>query len=191
MGGSARRATGVGKAMNVSTMVRASAASMLLALAVSVFVPPGDAWALEAGDPFPHFVAQDMTGATVDTKAIGKKVIFIEFWSIYCSSCVAQMPHVVKMYDKLKDQGLQCIGIDMDSYGVARVKKFMDGLDFKVSYPNVIDAKMQLKAQLGVSILPTTIVVDTTGKVALFHVGYKPGFEVEMEEFVKKLLPGK
>ncbi|HEY5997710.1 MAG TPA: TlpA disulfide reductase family protein [bacterium] len=162
----------------------AAAACVLLAL-------PGTAHALKAGDPFPHFVAPDMSGAMIDTKAIGKKVIFIEFWSIYCSSCVAQMPHVVKMYDKLKDQGLQCIGIDMDSYGVARVKKFLDGLEFKVTYPNIIDAKMQIKALLGVSILPTTIVVDTTGKVALFHVGYKPGFEVEMEEFVKKLLPGK
>ena len=127
----------------------------------------------------------------VDTKALGKKVILIEFWSIYCSSCVQQMPHVAKLYDKYKDQGLQCIGIDMDAYGVARVKKFLDGLDFKIPYPNIIDAKMKIKALLGVSILPTTIIADTSGKVVLFHVGYKPGYEVELEEKIKKLLPGK
>ena len=79
----------------------------------------------------------------------------------------------------------------MDVFGTARVRKFVDGLDFKIGYPNVIDAKMQIKSLLGVSILPTTIIADTSGKVALFHVGYKPGYELELEEKVKKLLPGK
>jgi len=163
----------------------------VLALSLAAALRPASAWALKAGDPFPHFAAPDLTGAMVDTKALGKKVIFIEFWSIYCSSCVQQMPHVAKLHDKYKDQGLQCIGIDMDVYGAARVKKFLDGLDFKVPYPNVIDAKMQLKALLGVSILPTTIVADTSGKVVLFHIGYKPGYEKELEEKIVKLLPGK
>ena len=162
-----------------------------LALALFLLCLPGEARALKEGDPFPHFTGQDLTGATVDTKTFAKKVILIEFWSIYCSSCVQQMPHVAALYDKYKDQGLQCIGIDMDVYGAARVKKFLDGLDFKIPYPNIIDAKMQIKTLLGVSILPTTILVDTTGKVAMFHVGYKPGFEKELEEDVKKLLPGK
>ena len=170
----------------VKQMLRAATVSAILALLV-----PSVAWALKEGDAFPHFTAPDLGGATVDTKNYQKKVILIEFWSIYCSSCVQQMPHVAALYDKYKDQGLQCIGIDMDVYGAARVKKFLDGLDFKVPYPNIIDAKMQIKTLLGVSILPTTIVVDTTGKVAMFHIGYKPGFEKEMEEFVKKLLPGK
>ncbi|HWR97084.1 MAG TPA: TlpA disulfide reductase family protein [Candidatus Methanoperedens sp.] len=172
------------------TLTRAAGAA-LAALWLGAALHPGSAWALKEGDPFPHFAAPDLSGAIVDTKAFGKKVILIEFWSIYCSSCVQQMPHVVKLYEKYKDQGLQCIGIDMDVYGAARVKKFLDGLDFKVPYPNIIDAKMQIKTLLGVSILPTTIVADTSGKVALFHVGYKPGFEKELEEFVKKLLPGK
>jgi hypothetical protein len=44
---------------------------------------------------------------------------------------------------------------------------------------------------LGVSMLPTTILVDPAGVVRLFHVGYKPGYEKELEEHVKKLLPVK
>jgi hypothetical protein len=44
---------------------------------------------------------------------------------------------------------------------------------------------------LGVSMLPTTILVDPAGTVRLFHVGYKPGFEKDLEETVKKLLPVK
>ena len=51
-------------------------------------------------------------------------------------------------------------------------------------------ARLKLPLNL-VSILPTTILVDTAGVVRLFHVGYKPGFEKELEEHVKKLLPAK
>jgi hypothetical protein len=44
---------------------------------------------------------------------------------------------------------------------------------------------------LGVSMLPTPIVVDNSGVVRLFHVGYKAGYEKELEEFLVKLLPAK
>jgi hypothetical protein len=58
-------------------------------------------------------------------------------------------------------------------------------------YPNVQDNKRQIMSLLGVSMLPTTILVDADGVVRLFHVGYKPGYEKELEEIVKKHLPVK
>ena len=152
----------------------------------------GPAWALKEGDPFPHFTGTDLDGGAVDTKALGKKVILIDFWSVYCSSCVQEMPHIVKLHEKYKDKGLVCIGIDLDPMmPPAKVKKFLDGQDFPMPYPNVQDNKRQIMSLLGVSMLPTTIVVDTAGVVRLFHVGYKPGYEKELEEIVKKHLPVK
>jgi peroxiredoxin len=155
-------------------------------------VSPGAAWAVKEGDAFPHFSGADLGGATVDTKAFSKKLLLIDFWSVYCSSCVAEMPHIVTLYNKYKDKGLQCIGIDLDPMmPAAKVKKFLEGQSFPMPYPNVQDNKRQIMGLLGVSILPTTILVDPAGKVRLFHVGYKPGFEKDLEETVKKLLPVK
>lgn len=132
-----------------------------------------------------------MAGGTVDTKSYKGKVLLIDFWSIYCSSCIQEMPFIVALYDRHKEKGLQVLGIDLDVYGPARVKKFIDGLDFKIPYPTIIDAKMEIKNKLGVSMLPTVIVADPAGVVRVFHVGYKPGYEKELEEKVVKLLPGK
>jgi len=165
-------------------------AAALLAGAL-LTAPAARAQGLREGEPFPHFTAQDLTGATVDTKTLKGKVILIDFWSIYCTSCIQEMPHIVALYTKYKDKGLAVIGVDLDVYGAARVQKFLAGLDFPMPYPNIIDAKMQIKGILRVSMLPTTIVVDPAGTVRLFHVGYKPGFERELEELVKKLLPAK
>jgi peroxiredoxin len=168
------------------------AAAALCALLLALVARPQTAAALKEGQPFPHFSGQDLNGATVDTKAFGKKLLLIDFWSVYCSSCVAEMPHIVALYEKYKGQGLQCIGIDLDPMmPPAKVKKFLEGQSFPMPYPNVQDNKREIMGKLGVSMLPTTILVDPSGTVKLFHVGYKPGFEKELEEIVKKLLPVK
>jgi peroxiredoxin len=169
-----------------------AAAFTLCVLLIGGMLRPGQAAAVKEGDAFPHFTGQDLNGAAVDTKTFSKKLLLIDFWSVYCSSCVAEMPHVVDLYTKFKDKGLQCVGIDLDPMmPPAKVKKFLESQSFPMPYPNVQDNKRQIMGLLGVSMLPTTILVDPSGTVRLFHVGYKPGFEKELEEIVKKLLPAK
>ena len=177
--------------MDAGRLWRLSAV-FLCALCLQFAFDTHAAWALKEGDPFPHFTGVDLNGAAVDTKAFAKKLILIDFWSVYCSSCVQEMPHIVKLHEKYKDKGLVCIGIDLDPMmPPAKVKKFLAGQDFPMPYPNVQDNKRQIMGLLGVSMLPTTILVDADGVVRLFHVGYKPGYEKELEEIVKKHLPVK
>jgi peroxiredoxin len=165
------------------------AAAAVCALLLALVAQPRAAAALKEGDAFPHFAGQDLDGKTVDTKGFPKKLLLIDFWSVYCSSCVQEMPHIVGLYTKYKDKGLQCIGIDLDPMmPAAKVKKFLEGQSFPMPYPNVQDNRRLIMGQLGVSMLPTTIIVDPAGTVRLFHVGYKPGFEKDLEETVKKLL---
>jgi alkyl hydroperoxide reductase subunit AhpC len=101
------------------------------------------------------------------------------------------MPHIVDLYEKYKDQGLMVLSLNLDVLQKKRVPKFMErNLKFKVTYPTIVDDKRRTIANsLGVGILPTTIIVDPAGTVQMFHVGYKPGFEKELEEEIKKLLP--
>jgi peroxiredoxin len=167
-------------------------AAALCALLLGMAARPQAALALKEGDPFPHFSGPDLNGVLVDTKTFAGKAVLVDFWSVYCSSCVQEMPHIVNLYEKYKNKGLVCIGIDLDPMmPPAKVRKFLEGQNFPMPYQNVQDNKRQIMGLLGVSMLPTTILVDATGVVRLFHVGYKPGYEKELEEIVKKLLPVK
>ncbi len=164
--------------------------SAVIAFLIVVAALPGPAsGAVKEGDPFPHFTGVDLDGNTVDTKALDGKAIILDFWSIYCATCIQEMPHIVALYEKYKDQGLAVIGVDLDPFKASRVKKFISGLDFSIPYPNIHDSRMQVKALVGVSMLPTTVLVDPGGVVRLFHVGYKPGFEKELEELIRQHLP--
>jgi len=143
----------------------------------------------QPGSDAPTFNAPLLAGGDFDLGPyIGTNAILLDFWSIYCVSCIQEMPKLVDIYNRYKDQGLVAVGVDLDSFGTRRVKKFVKGLDFKVTYPIVIDKRRQVAAKYGVSVLPTTVVIDKDGKVIFYHVGYSPGDEEEIEQKVKEAL---
>jgi thiol-disulfide isomerase/thioredoxin len=165
--------------------------ALLAALTITVFA--GESYGkADEGSPLPHFSGKALSGETVDTKALAGKAIIIEFWSIYCSSCIQEMPYIIDLYNTYKDQGLAAISVNLDVLQARRVPRFMKkSMDFEVPYPTIIDDRRRTIANsLGVGILPTTILVDGSGTVTMFHVGFKPGFEKELEEAIKKILPG-
>jgi thiol-disulfide isomerase/thioredoxin len=138
------------------------------------------------GTPAQPFQEEMLNGGAFDLAPyIGKKAIMLDFWSIYCVSCVQEMPYLAKIQEKYPND-LLTVGVDLDSFGTARVKKFVDGLAFKVPYTIVVDKRRKVAALYTVSVLPTTIIIDKTGKIIYYHVGYKPGDEEEIEKKVRE-----
>ena len=170
--------------------------SFSMLLLVLTIAQPCNSWGLfgsstklEVGDDAPRFNAPLLEGGDFDLGPhIGQNAILLDFWSIYCVSCVQEMPKLVDIHNRYKDQGLVTIGVDLDSFGTKRVVKFVRGLDFEISYPIVVDKTRQVAARYGVSVLPTTVIIDRGGKVLYNHVGYAPGDEKEIEEKVKHAL---
>jgi thiol-disulfide isomerase/thioredoxin len=122
---------------------------------------------------------------------LGKKVIMLDFWSIYCVSCVQEMPRLIELQNKYSDD-LMTVGVDLDSFGTKRVIKFLKQYEkktkTKITYPIVVDKRRKVAAQYSVSVLPTTIIIDKQGKITYYHVGYKPGDELEFEAKIKEAI---
>lgn len=162
----------------------ATLSAVLLFLVAFVPVAPA---AEGSGQKAPVFQEELLGGGEFDlTPHIGKKVIMLDFWSIYCVSCVQEMPHLVKIQQKYPNE-LLTVGIDLDSFGTKRVQQFVDKLDFKIPYPIVVDKRRKVAGLYSVSVLPTTILIDKAGKIAMFHVGYKPGDEDDIEKKIREL----
>jgi peroxiredoxin len=161
-------------------------------LAIFIIVLPVNSFAANPleGQPAPVWPAMaDMAGEMRSMEPhLGRDVILIDFWSIYCVSCIQEMPSLVDLYEKYKDQGFMLYGIDLDSFSPRRVKKFIDSLNFKIPYPVIIDKKRQIAAAYKVGMLPTTIIIGRDGKVKMFHIGYKPGDEKEFDHLIESLL---
>ena len=135
-------------------------------------------------------VAPSFTGQTIDNQQIdyarlkGKKVIVLDFWSIYCASCIEEMPSLIQIYNEFREKGLVVIGVNLDSFGTHRVVKFLDGMETKINFPVVIDKNRLIAQSFSAMVLPTTLLIDASGKIRFYHVGYKKGDEKALRNVV-------
>lgn len=169
---------------------------LCLFAAVALLSPPRPAFALfnggggiKEGDPAPMF-----SGLTIDNQQIdfaqlkGKKVVILDFWSIYCASCIEEMPGLIELHNEFSKKGLVVIGVNLDSFGTHRVVKFMQGMENKINFPVVIDKTRQIATSFSAMVLPTTLIIDASGKIRYYHVGYKPGDEKKLRDIVVQTL---
>ncbi len=158
-------------------------AMMLVAAPAGAFF--GGGGGIKEGDNAPMF-----SGQTIDNQQLnysqmkGKKVVVLDFWSIYCASCIEEMPKLTAIYNEFKDKGLVIIGVNLDSFGTHRVVKFMDGMETKINFPVLIDKNRQVATAFNAMVLPTTLVIDAAGKIRFYHVGYKQGDEKHIRNIV-------
>ncbi len=168
----------------------------LLVAAFLCFVTPSIVHALfgsgdkpQPGTSATSFIAPLLEGGDLDLgQHLGNDVILLDFWSIYCVACMEEMPKVVEIYERYKENGFVVVGVNLDSFGTKRVVRFVKGLEYTIPFPLVIDKRREVAGDYAVSVLPTTILIDRQGKVLDYHVGYAPGDEAKLEEKVKQAL---
>lgn len=84
----------------------------------------GAAHELKLGDKAPALeIAEWVKGEPVKQFESGK-VYVVEFWATWCGPCIAGMPHVSKLQEEYKDQGVRVIGVNIWDEP-ANVKPFM------------------------------------------------------------------
>ncbi len=175
-------------------MRRCAVACLIAAWAILLSARPagalfGGGGGIKEGDAAPIF-----RGTTLDNKEIdyarlkGKKVVVLDFWSIYCASCIEEMPRLIELHNEFRGKGLTVIGVNLDSFGSHRVIQFMNGMPTKITFPVLIDKSRQIATMFNAMVLPTTLVIDGNGKVRFFHVGYKQGDEKQLRSVIIQAL---
>ena len=163
---------------------------LIAALAVVLAVQPAGAFfggggGIKEGADAPMFGGQTIDNQNLDYARLkGKKVVLLDFWSIYCASCIEEMPRLNEIHNEFRNKGLIVIGVNLDSFGTHRVAKFMNGMETKINFPVIIDKDRKIGTMFGAMVLPTTLVIDVSGKVRFSHVGYRPGDEKHLRGVV-------
>lgn len=113
------------------------------------------------------------TGATVSSADYKDRVLVVNFWASYCAPCRAEAPLLEKLSQTWADKGVSFLGVNTydetaSSLAFAR--------NYGVTYPSVIDVKsgevqLAFAGSVAPSALPTTIVLDSSGRVAARILG--------------------
>ncbi len=137
----------------------------------------------------PDFVLKDLDGNAVRLSDFrGKNVVLIDFWATWCVPCVKELPHLQRLSDSYKNQGLAMLAIAVDGpESVAMVRPFMKRYGY--TFPVLLDTDSEVLALYDPRVvLPYTLLIDREGNIRRVHQGYSPGDEKLIEEEVKTLL---
>jgi len=134
--------------------------------------------------PAPLFTMQDIHGDTVSLKDLRGKVVLLSFFATWCGPCRQEVPEFIRIYEKLKDDGLEIVAIGLDAEGARVLRSF--ARDHQIPYPIVPGTRNVVLDYGGIESIPTTFVIDHHGRVAEYFVGWRPASR--LEESVERLL---
>jgi thiol-disulfide isomerase/thioredoxin len=120
---------------------------------------------LTVGTKFPAFAATDTAGRPLTPAGQGGKVVLIDYWAMWCSDCLAELPNVVATYEKYHAQGFDIVGVSLDKE--ADRAKFAPFFKAKgVAWPQHFDGQFwenELAVLAGVNRTPTSYLLDQNG----------------------------
>jgi thiol-disulfide isomerase/thioredoxin len=141
----------------------------------------------DVGDTMPPYQATLLDGKAFDLAAErGKKVVFVNVWATWCGPCRFEIPELETMHKKYAPRGFEVVGVSIDESGADAVKAFVQ--EQKVSYPIALDPNAKIANLLQTTVLPTSVLVDRSGKIVWRHIGALMGPDAALDAAIEKAL---
>lgn len=108
-----------------------------------------------------------LDGRSLKLSELEGKAIFLNFWATWCAPCRKEMPDMERMHQELSEMGLVVVAVSDDA--ADDVHGFLKKNPY--SFQFLIDPDGALAHSLEVPMLPTTMIIDKRGRLALTHLG--------------------
>jgi peroxiredoxin len=134
----------------------------------------------------PDFALKDASGATVHLADYRGKVVLLDFWATWCGPCKIEIPWFIEFEKTFKDRGFSVLGVSMDEDGWNVVKPYLE--QRKINYRILMGNEQVGQLYGGVDSLPSTFLIDRSGKIASVHIGLetgKDGFQNEINRLLE------
>lgn len=124
---------------------------------------------LSVGQAAPNFTLTDLNGKAVSLAQFKGHPVLINFWSTTCLPCRTETPLLEQTYNARQQDGLVILGV-AQADPTDSVAKF--GKDYALTYTLLPDTTQKVTKQYGVTGLPVSYFVDTTGVIRTAHNGF-------------------
>jgi len=105
---------------------------------------------------------RDLNGKRVSISDFRGKIVFLNFWATWCPPCRKEMPSMEKLHKRFKDKNFAMIAIDLQEPAEV-VKKFFK--KYKLTFTALLDSKGEVGTRFGIRSIPTTFILDKTGRI--------------------------
>ncbi len=117
---------------------------------------------IQIGAEAPDFSLSDQTGKAHNLAEHKGKVVLLRFWADWCPNCKEEMPKIDEVYIKLSGKGFDVLAVNVKQSEEA-VSAFIK--EYRISFPTPLDKNADIAKMYGVVGLPTTYIIDKSGKI--------------------------
>ena len=141
----------------------------------------------------PDFRLQNLSGGTVRLSDLRGKVVLLNFWASWCPACLAEIPELISLQNKLGDQ-IAIVGIALDGVpdeegdvpgdergrqpgaGALSLKAIRETVGravkrHSINYTVLLDPGNSTGSLFNGGELPTTVILDKAGRVRRRFIG--------------------
>ncbi len=114
------------------------------------------------------------------------RTVVINFWATWCAPCIKEMPSLDRLAAKLPPERFAVITLNQDAGGSPVARSFLERLGLR-NLPASTDPNGRLARALGSRGLPTTFIVDPSGRVVARLEGIAEWDQPEAVDFLASI----
>ncbi len=162
---------------------------ILIAIAVATMLLIPEQKKYEAiiavGQPVPDFAYSDSTGKIWKLSELKGKVVFINFWATWCTTCKGEMPQKALINKKMEGKPFQMLGILFRDDPSNLPEYFRNN---RVTAPTLISPGNEAGKLFGITGVPETFIIDKDGILRERLVGPQKWDSEESVALIEKWL---
>lgn len=131
------------------------------------------------------FRMTDLDGKKVEFESLKGKVIFLNIWATWCPPCIAEMPNIQRLYEKIGSDKIVFVMLSVDEGGTEKIKQFINrkGYTFPVYMPASTFPK-----EFYDNVVPRTFIISPEGEIVAKQEGMADYDTPEVREFLQSMV---
>lgn len=136
--------------------------------------------AYSEGDRLQSFTLPSTSGDQISLEETleENRIVWVNFWATWCGPCRREMPIMSDLYEKYRDKGFTVIAISV-SEDASTVKGYLNR--HPVPFTVLLDSAGHLAEKFNIKALPTSFLIDSTGKIKQYGVGVQQAWNYYLE----------
>jgi len=143
--------------------------------------------AIGEGDVAPSFKLPELGSGSIEHSLLQYrgKVIYLDFWAAWCGPCRISIPEIVKLQAALGSDQFVVLAINLDS-DIVEARSFL--VSYPINYTVLSDPEGRVAGLYQLPGMPTSFLIDKSGKIVLQHIGYRSGDMDSIRMVIENLL---
>ena len=143
------------------------------------------AYGAAPGNVAPSFSLPTARGDSVSLDPLRGRVVYVDFWASWCGPCRRSFPWMNAMQARYGNEGLTIVGINVDKRR-QDAERFLS--DTPASFTIVYDPQGKTPAAYDVKGMPSSYLIDRSGKIVAVEEGFHDERKDELETRIRALL---